>query len=291
MDGNNGRMHEAPVRRTVSATRVVAVRDGIRSERADRLAGEEPMEIRAGGPEQDPTSVAVTMRTPGNDFELAAGFLYTEGLVAGRDAIGSIAYCELPAEEQNYNVVTVRLTRPFDQERVRRNFYATSSCGVCGKASLDEVRVTCAPLPPGPVVGESVVVSLPEALRSAQRVFDQTGGLHAAGLFDPRGRSVAVREDVGRHNAVDKLVGWALLEGGLPLSEHVLMVSGRVSFEIIQKAAVAGIPVVCAVSAPSSLAVDVAGEVGMTLVGFVRNGGFNVYTHPSRIGLEGNGSA
>jgi FdhD protein len=226
------------------------------------------------------------MRTPGGDCELAAGFLYTEGLVEGREDIASVAYCELPAKEQNYNVVTVRLTRPFDPGSLRRNFYATSSCGVCGKASLEEVRVACAPLPGGPVVDGSVVVALPEALRSAQRVFDQTGGLHAAGLFDPEGRPMAVREDVGRHNAVDKLVGWALLEARLPLSDRLLMVSGRVSFEIVQKAAVAGIPIVCAVSAPSSLAVEVAGEVGMTLVGFVRDGGFNVYTHPARISLS-----
>jgi FdhD protein len=275
-----------PLRRNVTTTRVVTVREGNRFERADRLAGEEPMEIRAGGPGQEPTSVAVTMRTPGNDFELAAGFLHTEGLVEGRDEIASVAYCELPAEEQAYNVVTVRLTRPFDGEALRRNFFATSSCGVCGKAAIDQVRVTCSPLPPGPLVSGAVVVSLPQALREAQRVFEQTGGLHAAGLFDVQGRALAVREDVGRHNAVDKLVGWALLEGALPLSDRVLMVSGRVGFEIVQKAGAAAIPIVCAVSAPSSLAVDVAGELGMTVVGFVRGRGFNVYSHAERIDVE-----
>jgi FdhD protein len=280
-----------PLRRNVTTTRVVAVREGSRFERADRLAGEEPMEIRAGGPDQEPTSVAVTMRTPGNDFELAAGFLYTEGLLEGRDEIASVAYCELPAQEQAYNVVTVRLNRPFDGEALRRNFFATSSCGVCGKAAIDEVRVTCPPLPPGPVVSDALVVSLPRALREAQRVFEETGGLHAAGLFDVRGRALAVREDIGRHNAVDKLVGWALLDGGLPLSDRVLMVSGRVGFEIVQKAGVAGIPILCAVSAPSSLAVDVAGELGMTVVGFVRGRGFNVYSHPERIGMESEGSS
>jgi FdhD protein len=279
-----------PLRRNVTATRVVAIREGSRFERADRLAGEEPMEIRAGGPGQEPTSVAVTMRTPGSDFELAAGFLYTEGLLNGRDEIASVAYCELPAEEQAYNVVTVRLARPFDGEALRRNFFTSSSCGVCGKAAIEEVRVICAPLPPGPVVSDAVVVSLPQALRQAQRVFEQTGGLHAAGLFDVQGQALGVREDVGRHNAVDKLVGWALLDGGLPLSDRVLMVSGRVGFEIVQKAGMAGIPIVCAVSAPSSLAVDVAGELGMTVVGFVRGRGFNVYSHPERVDLESEGS-
>jgi FdhD protein len=279
----------APLRRNVTTARVLALREGTTFERADRLAGEEPMEIRAGGPGQEPASVSVTMRTPGSDFELAAGFLLTEGLVTSRDEIASVAYCELPDEDQNYNVVTVRLLRPFDAEALRRNFYATSSCGVCGKASLDQVRVACAVLPDGPTVTGSVLLSLPEALRSAQRVFEQTGGLHAAGLFDPAGQAVAVREDVGRHNAVDKLVGWALLNEGL-LSGRVLMVSGRVSFEIVQKAAVAGIPIVCAVSAPSSLAVEVADDVGMTLVGFLRGNGFNVYSHPERIDLHGAGS-
>jgi FdhD protein len=275
-----------PLRRNVTSTRVLAVREGTRFERSDRLAGEEPMEIRAGGPGQEPTSVAVTMRTPGNDFELATGFLFTEGLVRDREEIASVAYCELPAEEQAYNVVTVRLARPFDGESLRRNFFATSSCGVCGKAAIEEVRVACAQLPAGPTVSGDVVVSLPQALGEAQRVFEQTGGLHAAGLFDLHGRALAVREDVGRHNAVDKLVGWALLDAELPLSDRVLMVSGRVGFEIVQKAAMAGIAVLCAVSAPSSLAVDVADELGMTLVGFVRGRGFNVYCHPERIDVS-----
>jgi FdhD protein len=280
-----------PHRRNVTTTRVLAVRDGARFERADRLAGEEPMEIRAGGPGQDPISVAVTMRTPGNDFELAAGFLFTEGLIRGRDQIVSIAYCELPAEEQNYNVVTVRLDTPLDSPALQRNFFATSSCGVCGKASLDQIKVRCDALGPGPVVTASVIVSLPGALREAQRVFEQTGGLHAAGLFDGDGRVLAVREDVGRHNAVDKLAGWAVLERELPLADLVLMVSGRVGFEIVQKAAVSGVPILCAVSAPSSLAVDTASELGMTVVGFLRGRAFNVYSHPERIDLGSRGGA
>jgi FdhD protein len=264
---------------------VVAVRGGVASERADRVATEEPLEVRVGGPGQEPEQVAVTMRTPGQDFELAVGFLFTEGLVRSREEVASVAYCELPAEEQRYNVVTVRLSVPFDGERLRRNFFATSSCGVCGKASLEQVAVACAPLGPGPVVPASVVTELPDRLREGQRVFDRTGGLHAAGLFDAEGRLLSIREDVGRHNAVDKLAGRSLLAGETPLADRVLMVSGRVSFEIVQKAAVAGIGVVCAVSAPSSLAVDAARDLGMTLVGFLRGEDFNVYAGSERIDL------
>jgi FdhD protein len=269
-------------RRSVTDAIVLRVSDGIRRERSDALAAEEPMEIRAGGPGQDPVRVAVTMRTPGADFELAGGFLYTEGLIA-RDEVERIAYCELPPEEQEYNVVTVRLTRPFDAWAASRNFPATSSCGLCGKASLEDVEVRCDPLPAGPVVAASTIAGLPEALRTRQRIFERTGGLHATGLFDPGGSLVLVREDVGRHNAVDKIVGAALLGGDLPLGDRILQVSGRLSFEIVQKAAVAGLPIVCAVSAPSSLAVEAAERLGVTLAGFVRDGGFNVYAHPERI--------
>jgi FdhD protein len=275
------------LRSSATSTRLIAVRGGVGSTRPDRLATEEPMEIRAGGARQDPVAVAVTMRTPGSDFELAAGFLHTEGLVRGGGDIASVNYCELPADEQRYNVVTVRLRQRFDPATVHRNFYATSSCGICGKASLEQVTVACESLPPGPVVPRSVVLSLPEALQRGQRVFEQTGGLHASGIFDVTGRLLAVREDVGRHNAVDKLVGWGVLGGGLPFRERVLLVSGRVSFEIVQKAAVAGVPVVCAVSAPSSLAVEAADHLGMTVIGFLRGSGFNVYTHPERVELKG----
>jgi FdhD protein len=264
---------------------MLAVREGSAFERADRVAAEEPLEIRVGGPGQEPVSVAVTMRTPGHDFELAAGFLYTEGLMGSRQDVASVAYCELPAEEQQYNVVTVRLTRPFDPGTFRRNFYATSSCGVCGKASLDQVEVRCAPLPGGPKVAASTLLTLPDALRQAQRLFQETGGLHASGLFDPEGRLRSLREDVGRHNALDKIAGQALLEDELPLYDRVVLVSGRASFELVQKAAVVGVPVLCAVSAPSSLAAEAADRLGVTLVGFLRGGGFNVYAHPHRIDL------
>ena len=268
---------------TVTEAVVLRVREEHTHRRSDALVTEEPMEIRAGGPDQEPLPVAVTMRTPGADFDLAAGFLFTEGLIRSPADVASIAYCELPPEEQHFNVVTVRLTRPFDPPPRARGFVSTSSCGICGKATLEDVEVRCAPLSPGPTVSRAVVGGLPAALRSAQRIFDRTGGLHATGLFDPSGDLDVVREDVGRHNAMDKVVGAALLAGRLPLADRIAQVSGRLSFEIVQKAAVAGIPVMCAVSAPSSLAVRAAERLGVTVVGFVRDGGFNVYAHPERI--------
>jgi FdhD protein len=267
----------------VARTRVVVVEGGRGVRRSDRLAGEEPMEIRAGGPGQDGVAVAVTMRTPGNDFELAAGFLHTEGLLAGRDELHRIRYCGLDGAEQLWNVVTVELARPFDAEGLQRSFFASSSCGICGKASLDQVEVAAAPLSEGPRVAASVIASLPERLRANQQAFDATGGLHAAGLFSADGELVRVREDIGRHNAVDKVIGAALLGGELPLAGRIMAVSGRAGFEIVQKAAVAGVPVMCAVSAPSSLAVDAARRLGMTLCGFVRGGRFNVYAHTERV--------
>jgi len=275
---------DSGVRRPTAPTRVLSVKSGSTVSRPDRLAAEEPMEIRAAGPAQEAESVAVTLRTPGNDFELATGFLYTEGLITSRDDVASVAYCaDVSPAEQQYNIVTVDLTRPFDGSALKRNFYATSSCGICGKASIYQVHIRCRHLGPGPVVAGSTVLALPERLRGAQRIFEETGGLHAGGLFDAQGNVLSVREDIGRHNAVDKLVGQALLAGDLPLSDRVLMVSGRISFEIVQKAAVAGIPILCAVSAPSNLAVETAEELGMTLAGFVRDGSFNVYAHPERI--------
>ena len=263
--------------------RMVAFHDGAQDERPDTLATEEPMEIRVAGPGQELQPVAVTMRTPGGDFELAVGFLFTEGLITSGD-VRRVAYCDnLPGEDQRYNVVSVMIDRPFDATLVHRNFSATSSCGICGKAALDDVEVRCEPVAPGPVVAADVLVSLPARLRSQQRVFDRTGGLHAAGLFTPEGEPVCIREDVGRHNAVDKVIGERFLAGDVPLSGHVLQVSGRLSFEIVQKAAVAGIPIVSAVSAPTSLAVEAGERFGMTIAGFVRDGRLNVYAGPDRI--------
>jgi FdhD protein len=271
------------LRTNAKPVRVLSVRGGHRSERPDVVASEEPMEIRAHGPGQEPVRVAVTMRTPGGDFELAAGFLFTEGLIGPHD-VRQVAYCDdVDAEDQRYNVITVALTERFDEGALRRNFFATSSCGVCGKAALEDVDVRCVPIPPGFTVPVDTILQLPERLRASQRVFDRTGGLHAAGLFTGDGEFVTVREDVGRHNAVDKAIGEQLLEDALPLADRILQVSGRVSFEIVQKAAVAGIPVLSAVGAPSSLAVDAAGRLGVTVVGFVRDGGCNVYTGAERI--------
>jgi FdhD protein len=272
-----------PLRKNVTPVRVIALRDGTRSERADALATEEPMEIRAHGPGQEAVRVAVTMRTPGGDFELAVGFLFTEGLIQPGD-VRQVAYCDdVDTEEQRYNVITVALAERFDETVLHRNFFATSSCGVCGKAALEDIEVRCAPIPLGFTVPAATILELPDRLRSAQRVFDRTGGLHAAGLFAGDGELVSVREDVGRHNAIDKVIGEQLLAGAVPLSERIVQVSGRVSFEIVQKAAVAGVPVVSAVGAPSSLAVDAADRLGVTVIGFVRDGRCNVYTHAGRV--------
>ena len=276
-----------PRRGSKTKTRVRVVEDGRVRVRPDALATEEPMEIRllAGQTKQ---TVAVTMRTPGADFELAAGFLYGEGIIDSPDDVLKISYCvdsSLDAEQQ-YNIVNVELRggREFDLRPLERHFYTTSACGVCGKASLEQLELRgCHLMPAGPEVSVETISTLPEKLREEQGLFDATGGLHAAALFDKRGNLLALREDVGRHNATDKLVGWALLGGRLPLTDHLVMVSGRSSFEILQKCLTAGVPVVCAISAPSSLAVDVAREFGMTLVGFLREGRFNVYAGYERI--------
>jgi FdhD protein len=271
---------------TTSVQVLVASEAPRATQRPDRLATEEPMAIQVRGRSQEPVSVAVTMRTPGNDFELAAGFLMSEGLLHDRREVAAIRYCDVAHEVQHYNVVTVDLTVAFTAEFSERNFFASSSCGICGKASLDQVEIACPVAGPGPVVARSVIVSLPEALRASQRVFDQTGGLHAAALFDSSGELIESREDVGRHNAVDKIIGNAFLAGKTPIRDRILLVSGRVSFEIVQKAAVAGIAITCAVSAPSSLAVQAGERLGMTVVGFLRGENFNLYTHPERIDLN-----
>jgi FdhD protein len=261
------------VGRATERRRVTRVDHGRATERPDTLAVEEPLEIRV-----DAAAVAVTMRTPGHDLDLALGFLVTEGLVAKpSDVVGAINCAD--------NVVDVSLRTPIPDLSPTRNFFTSSSCGMCGKASIDAVRTTSAydvstdPL----VIDAAVLTSLPERLRAAQRVFDRTGGLHAAGLFDDAGQLLCLREDVGRHNAVDKVVGWAVQESRLPLTSTVLQVSGRASFELVQKAVMAGIPMLAAVSAPSSLAVALADETGVSLVGFLRGDSFNVYTGGHRL--------
>jgi FdhD protein len=279
-------LRDAPVRRPVSDVQVLAVDDAGARRRPDRLATEEPMEIRVHGPQQEPMPFVVTMRTPGHDFELAAGLCLTEGLVASAAEIDTIAYCLGGEGEQLYNVVTVCLRAPVPDAVRDRRYLASASCGICGKAALDEVEIRCQPVGAGPRIAASVLNALPERLAERQRLFGETGGLHAAARVDADGAVREVREDVGRHNALDKLIGNALLAGEVPLDREVLLVSGRMSFELVQKAAIAGLSVLCAVSAPSSLAVAAADRFGQTLVGFLRGRRFNVYTHPNRVDLD-----
>ncbi|MEU9032956.1 formate dehydrogenase accessory sulfurtransferase FdhD [Streptomyces sp. NPDC048383] len=273
--------------RVTERRRVVRIRNGVVGVRPDTLVAEEPLEIRLNG-----KPLAITMRTPGDDFALAVGFLVSEGVIAHASDVRAVTYCEGATEDgsNTYNVVNVQLGAevPLPDITLERNVYTTSSCGLCGKASLDAVR-TASRFPgiaDDPVrVTPDLLAELPDRLRAAQRVFDRTGGLHAAGLFSAAGELLDVREDVGRHNAVDKIVGRAARAGRLPLTGAVLLVSGRASFELAQKAVMAGIPVLAAVSAPSSLAVDLALESGLTLVGFLRGRDMNVYAGEHRITL------
>jgi FdhD protein len=254
--------------------------------RSDRLAMEEPLQIRVQEPNAPVSTLSITMRTPGHDFELVAGFLLAEGVIARREDIAKIAYCldEDLDEEQRYNVVTADLTVPAGRASVERHVITSSACGVCGTTSIDAVCLgDHPPIGSGPVVAIETLLGFPDLLRSGQRAFESTGGLHGIGLMTPTGEVLALREDVGRHNAVDKVVGWALMNGKVPLSEVVLVVSGRISFEIVQKAVRAGIPIVAAVSAATSLAAKLAEEVGMTLVGFVRGDRCIVYAGRERL--------
>lgn len=283
----------------VVSLRTVKVRPGHRAELPDHVVTEEPLEIRLAGPGQDAQPVVVTMRTPGADFDLAAGFVCTEKLADPRD-IAAVSYCGAVRDdpELRYNTVTVSLRSPWVPTGPARRFGATASCGVCGKASIEQVALACDPVAAGPALPGTVVVAMPDRLRGAQKAFDRTGGLHAAGLFDASGRLCCAREDVGRHNAVDKVIGSRILErasrGSGPetgepdarLAGYGLMVSGRVSFEIVQKAAIAGIGAVCAVSAPTTLAVQLADHLGIGLAGFVRGDSYNVYAHPERFDFD-----
>jgi FdhD protein len=252
--------------------------------RPETLAVEEPLELRLNG-----AAITVTLRTPGSDVELAQGFLLTEGVIGHRDDIARVEYCRGADEDgvNTYNVLDVTLAAgvPMPEVDVTRNFYTTSSCGVCGKGSIDAVR-TVSRHSPGDdpaVVAAETLSAMPDQLRTAQRVFASTGGLHGAALFDAEGTMLVVREDIGRHNAVDKVIGWAVEHERIPLAGTVLLVSGRASFELTQKAVMAGIPVLAAVSAPSSLAVDLASQAGLTLVAFLRGESMNVYTRPDRV--------
>ena len=270
-------------RRDTDVTRVYEWKEGSSRALQDDVAAEEPLEIRVGD-----RPLTVTMRTPGNDFELAAGFLFTEGIVERPEQIVSIREAAGAKFTEHGNVIEVELAPDVkvDLESAQRNFFAASSCGICGKASIESVRRRgVRAVNPDFRISPEVLCRLPETLRASQEVFSRTGGLHAAGLFDRDGALLVEREDIGRHNAVDKIVGWAVRENRLPLAECVLVVSGRGGFEIIQKAAVAGIPVVASVSACSSLAVRLAREVGMTLAGFLRGQRFIVYAGGERLGL------
>ena len=266
--------------RSIDLTQVSEWQEGELRRFQDYLVAEEPLEIRIGG-----KPVTVTMRTPGQDRELAAGFLFTEGLIQRREQIVSLSNGTADDSASAGNLVDVELTgADLDRERMQRNFFAASSCGICGKASIDAIRVRGIAAPnPDFRFDPQLLCALPEKLRAAQTIFGRTGGLHAAGLFNLQGELIVLREDVGRHNAVDKVVGWALLKGHLPLSECVLMVSGRGGFEIIQKALVAGIPLLASVSAPSGLAVQLARELGLTLVGFLRGRRFLIYSREDRL--------
>jgi FdhD protein len=273
--------------RVTTRRRVYRVVDGVVNARPDTLTVEEPLEIRVDG-----KPLSVTMRTPGDDFDLAAGFLVGEGVVRKASDIAGIRYCAGATVDgsNTYNVLDVVLAEGVagPDPSIERNFYTTSSCGLCGKASLDAVKLASTWSLHEDELGMDVrmLATLPDKLRAAQRVFDRTGGLHAAGLFDARGDMLCLREDVGRHNAVDKVVGWAARANWLPITGTVLMVSGRASFELVQKAVMAGIPMLSAVSAPSSLAAELAAEMGLTLVGFLRGNSMNVYAGAHRLGLE-----
>ena len=277
----------AVVRRKVTNWAVTVVRkDGTHASKPDVLVTEEPLEIRVESPSQTVQPVAVTMRTPGHDFELAVGFLFTEGMIKNSDDVHTVRYCQLPdSAEQQFNVVTVSLTVQFDEALSRRGMVTSASCGICGTTSIEQRAQSVSRIESGigPVMTSQMLVALPEIIREMQPTFDRTGGLHAAGLVDAQGVAFCVREDVGRHNAVDKVIGKAVLENKIPISSHALVVSGRLSFEIIQKAAMAGISFIAAVGAPSSLAVETAEDLGITLVGFVRDGTANIYTHKHRI--------
>ena len=262
---------------------VARVRDGVRTPGTDRAATEEPLEIRLHG-----RPFAVIMRTPGADRELAAGFLLSERVLAGPDDLGTLEYCTDPGAEHPENIVTATLANGSGErlERIlddRRLVIGNSSCGLCGRQTIESLAVDAPRITAGWTIAAERLVEIPESFRAAQPIFDETGGLHAAGLFTREGRIETMAEDVGRHNAVDKVIGRMLMADRLPLSEHLLFVSGRTSFEIVQKAFLAGIPIVAAVSAPSSLAIDLAEESGLTLIGFLRGRNFNVYAHPERI--------
>jgi FdhD protein len=284
-------MSRAPADTSEATSRVNVTRIGEDARRfEDLVAVEEPLEIRLGyssGGRRERKSISITMRTPGHDFDLALGFLFSEQIITSREQIANVRHCGPASREQHCNTVLVELAEGVgvDLQRLERHFYTTSSCGVCGKSSIEALQLRNSP--PDPTasrpIDPQVLVRLPERMRTAQQGFESTGGLHAAALFTFGGELVEVREDVGRHNAVDKVVGASIAARRLPLSDHILMVSGRASFELVQKALVAGIPMLAAIGSPSSLAIELADSFGMTIVGFLRPDRFNVYSGAQRI--------
>lgn len=272
----------------VRHTNVFKYRDGKIDQKPDLLAMEEPLEIRLVAEQlvKKEESLAVTMRTPGNDFELALGFLFTEGIIKSHNDVSSIQYCQqVKSAEEEGNVVKVYINSdvPLDLKKLERNFYMTSSCGVCGKSSIEALEINCKSISTDFIVKKELLITAPDKMRDQQRVFEHTGGLHAAALFDSTGELIFLREDIGRHNALDKVIGAALNDQLIPLSKYFVMVSGRVGFELVQKCVMAGVPLLGAVGAPSSLAVETANAYKMTLAGFVRNGNLNVYSNENRI--------
>lgn len=273
-------------RRKATDWKVLAVsREGRLGSKPDYLVTEEPMEIRVSPPGKTAETVAVTMRTPGHDFELAVGFLFTEGIIASPTDLRTVKYCELDLPEQLYNIVTVEVARQFDEALARRAMVTSASCGICGTESIDQLLTCTTPVgsEEGPKLSAEVLLGVADAVRKSQPTFDRTGGLHASALFNEQGEITIVREDIGRHNAVDKVIGQAVMNKQMPLTPFGLFCSGRLSFEIIQKAAMARIAMIAAVGAPSSLAVESAEKLGITVVGFLRDGKANVYTHPQRV--------
>ncbi len=263
---------------------ILTIENGQPQRKKDVLAAEEPLEIllRAG---YEQRTIAITMRTPGNDYELAAGFLYNEGIIHTKTEVANMTYC-VDGNQQEYNSLRIQLeadTLPV-LNQLERHFFTNSACGVCGSTMLDDIsQRNLPPIPAGSGATPALITSLPDKLRQSQDIFETTGGLHAAALFDLNGNLLAVREDVGRHNALDKLIGWGLLNDQLPFHDKIVLVSGRASYELLQKSFVAGVPIFCAVSAPSTLAVEVAERFGITLIGFLRGERFNIYTGTERI--------
>lgn len=273
-------------RRRATDWKVLAVsREGRLGSKPDYLVTEEPMEVRVAPPGKPAETVSVTMRTPGHDFELAVGFLFTEGIIATPTDLRTVKYCELDLPEQLYNIVTVEVARPFEEALARRAMVTSASCGICGTESIDQLLTCTTPIgaDEGPRLTAEILLGVAEAVRKSQPTFDRTGGLHASALFNDRGEITIVREDIGRHNAVDKVIGQAVMNKQVPLTKFGLFCSGRLSFEIIQKAAMARIAMIAAVGAPSSLAVETADKLGITVVGFLRDGKANIYTHPQRV--------